>query len=66
MVYPEEIETQGFIEAEPALGFHRPNSFNKVLNLDECHLQNDLSNDIRNHLRDFVLKTNFILQSLYP
>ncbi|MBK8702085.1 MAG: 23S rRNA (uracil(1939)-C(5))-methyltransferase RlmD [Saprospiraceae bacterium] len=52
---PEEIENEGFIESEPALGFHRPSSFNKVLNLEECHLQNDLSNDIRNHLRDFCV-----------
>ena len=29
MAYSEEIETQGFIEAEPALGFHRPNHLTK-------------------------------------
>ncbi|MBK7223233.1 MAG: 23S rRNA (uracil(1939)-C(5))-methyltransferase RlmD [Saprospiraceae bacterium] len=62
---PEEIETKGFIETEPALGFHRPNSFNKVLNLDECHLQNDLSNDIRNHLRDFCIEKQISFYNPY-
>lgn len=62
---PEEIETQGFIEAEPALGFHRPNSFNKVLNLEECHLQNDLSNDIRNHLKDFCVEKQISFYNPY-
>ena len=62
---PEEIENEGFIESEPALGFHRPNSFNKVLNLEECHLQNDLSNDIRNHLRDFCVEKQISFYNPY-
>lgn len=53
---PEEIESKGVIEREPALGFHRPGSFSKVLNIEECHLQNDLQNDIRNHLRKFCIE----------
>lgn len=62
---PEEIETEGKIERGPALGFHRPGSFSKVLNLEECHLLNDLHNDVRNHLRDFCLDKNISFYNPY-
>jgi 23S rRNA (uracil1939-C5)-methyltransferase len=52
---PEEIESKGLIESEPALGYHRPGSFSKILDIQECFLQNDLSNDIRNHLKQFCI-----------
>ena len=32
----------------PGLGFHIPNCFDKVLQIDECHLMDPLNNDIRN------------------
>jgi 23S rRNA (uracil1939-C5)-methyltransferase len=53
---PEEIETKGVIEPEPALGFHRPGSFNKILDIQECFLQNDLNNEIRNHLKKICVE----------
>ena len=62
---PEEIESEGVIIREPALGFHRPGSFSKVLNIHECHLQNDLQNDIRNHLRSFCLEKNISFHNPY-
>lgn len=62
---PEEIENEGVITREPALGFHRPGSFSKVLNIHECHLQNDLQNDIRNHLRSFCLEKNISFHNPY-
>ena len=40
---------------EPALGFHIPNMFDKVLDIEKCHLQPDPSNEIRNDLREFCL-----------
>jgi 23S rRNA (uracil1939-C5)-methyltransferase len=52
---PEEIDNKGVIEQEPALGYHRPGSFNKILDIQECHLQNDLSNQIRNFLKEFCI-----------
>jgi 23S rRNA (uracil1939-C5)-methyltransferase len=52
---PEEIENKGVIEQEPALGYHRPGSFNKILDIQECHLQNDLSNQVRNFIKDFCI-----------
>ena len=38
-----------------AVGFHVPGRFDKVLDIQECHLQDDLSNRIRNHIRDYAL-----------
>lgn len=42
---------------EPALGFHIPNCFDKVLQIDECHLMPDIQNDIRNAVRDYAIAT---------
>lgn len=40
----------------PALGFHVPGSFDKVIDIEECHLQASLNNDIRNKVRDYALE----------
>ncbi len=41
--------------AEPgALGFHIPTLFDKVLNIEHCVLQDDLSNQIRLAVRDYA------------
>lgn len=39
----------------PGLGFHIPGQFDKVLNIQECHLQPDPSNTIRNGVRQFAI-----------
>jgi len=39
----------------PALGFHIPRKFDRVLNIERCLLQPDLSNTIRNTIRDYAL-----------
>ena len=36
------------------LGFHAPRFFDKVLNIERCHLQIDLNNQIRNELRRYA------------
>lgn len=42
--------------AEPgALGFHIPTLFDKVLNIEHCALQEDLSNKIRLAVRDYAI-----------
>jgi len=43
----------------PALGFHVPGAFDKVIDIDECFLQQDPSNRIRNELRIFVLEKGY-------
>ena len=41
-----------------ALGFHIPGMFDKILDIDKCHLQEEPSNAIRNELRAYALKNN--------
>lgn len=41
---------------EPALGFHISGLFDKVLNIEKCVLQADISNEIRNFLRDYTIQ----------
>lgn len=53
----EEIRTDEIIQ-EPALGFHVPGRFDKILDISECHLQESLSNRIRNFIRDFALSND--------
>ncbi len=53
----EQLNDSTFI-AQPALGFHVPGKFDKVLNIHQCHLQDDYSNAIRNFVRAFSLKND--------
>ncbi len=43
----------------PALGFHVPGSFDKVIDIDTCHLQAEPSNAIRNTLRQYALDKGY-------
>lgn len=42
-----------------ALGFHIPGCFDKVLDIHKCWLQDDISNQIRNFIRDYCHKKNY-------
>jgi 23S rRNA (uracil1939-C5)-methyltransferase len=54
----EEIET-GEEFNRNALGFHIPGSFDKILDIFNCHLQKEPSNAIRNSVREFAHQHNF-------
>ncbi len=41
-----------------AAGFHIPGAFDKVLDIDRCHLQDDLGNRLRRHVKDFAKRNN--------
>jgi 23S rRNA (uracil1939-C5)-methyltransferase len=41
---------------EPALGYHIPKWFDKVIDITECHLQAEPSNAIRDFVRQFALE----------
>jgi 23S rRNA (uracil1939-C5)-methyltransferase len=49
----EEID-EGNELSRTALGFHIPKMFDKILNIEHCHLQEDPSNSIRNALKEFA------------
>jgi 23S rRNA (uracil1939-C5)-methyltransferase len=50
----EEILTGDIIEKENALGFHIPGLFDKVLDLEFCHLQPEPTNAIRNAVKRYA------------
>lgn len=54
----EEIEAagDGEIKRKPALGFHAPGMFDKVVNIDTCYLQPEPTNKIKNLLRKLALQ----------
>ncbi|HKK41957.1 MAG TPA: 23S rRNA (uracil(1939)-C(5))-methyltransferase RlmD, partial [Bacteroidales bacterium] len=52
----EEIDSGATIEKENALGFHIPGLFDKILDIEECLLQPEPSNRIRNEVRQYALK----------
>ena len=41
-----------------ALGFHIPLRFDKILDIEKCHLQEEVSNQIRNSIRSYALENN--------
>ncbi len=51
----EEIAKSEEIERTPALGFHVPKLFDKVVDIHKCHLQADPSNAIRNAIKNYAL-----------
>ena len=44
------------LKIEPGLGFHIPGAFDKVLDIEECHLMDDINNRIRNGVRTYALE----------
>ena len=50
----QEIEQTETLENRNALGFHIPKMWDKILDIQKCHLQEDPSNAIRNEVRDFA------------
>ena len=49
----EEINSGDDFTDRNGLGFHVPGMFDKVIDLEECHLQPELSNLIRQEIRDY-------------
>jgi 23S rRNA (uracil1939-C5)-methyltransferase len=50
----EELNDKENVPDHNALGFHIPGLFDKVFNVEKCYLQNDLSNEIRNSVREYA------------
>lgn len=59
MTYEEIADLSHEIEPEPALGFHIPNMFDKVLDIEKCWLQADPSNAIRLEIKRFCREQGF-------
>jgi len=50
---------EGFGEVGGALGYHVSRIFNKVIDIYECWLMDDVNNNIRNTIRNFALANEF-------
>ena len=50
----DEIKSGEELGKENALGFHIPKMWDKILDIQKCHLQQDPSNQIRNEIRAFA------------
>ncbi len=46
----------GEVQNMNGVGFHIPGMFDKVLDIKKCWLQDDISNQLRNEIRDYALK----------
>lgn len=47
------------LEGGGALGFHVPRIFDKIIDIHECYLMDNVNNQIRNTVRAFALANNF-------
>jgi 23S rRNA (uracil1939-C5)-methyltransferase len=45
--------------AQGALGFHAPRIFDKIIDIQECYLMDDVNNRIRNTMREFAVGHGF-------
>ena len=52
----EEIQSETTIEQRNALGFHIPGMWDKILDIEKCHLQEEPSNRIRNEVKRFAIQ----------
>ncbi|MDY0082756.1 MAG: 23S rRNA (uracil(1939)-C(5))-methyltransferase RlmD [Ignavibacteriaceae bacterium] len=59
----EEISKAEKLERDFALGLHIPRIYDKVLDIDECFLQSEISNNILNFTREFFKKRNTSIYS---
>ncbi len=55
----DEIKSGINFNDRRALGFHLPGKFDRVLDIDRCYLQHDLSNQIRNKIKEFTLRNHY-------
>ncbi|MDR3626121.1 MAG: 23S rRNA (uracil(1939)-C(5))-methyltransferase RlmD [Ignavibacteriaceae bacterium] len=59
----EELNSSETVEKNFALGLHVPSVFDKVLDVDECFLQSELSNKILNLTRKFFKEKSISIYS---
>ena len=54
----EEVKQNVKYDQMNAVGFHIPGAFDKVLAIEKCWLQDDISNQLRNSIRDYAYEHN--------
>lgn len=54
----QEIESKNIFDDRDALGFHIPGNFSKVLDIHQCWLQENISNEIRLSIKQFAIENH--------
>jgi 23S rRNA (uracil1939-C5)-methyltransferase len=58
-VSAKDAKSEDLVDKENGLGFHPKGFFAKVVDVKKCYLQADLSNDIRNYIREIALEKEY-------
>ena len=54
-----ELKSDNIDNKQNVLGFHKKGFYDKIINIEKCHLQNDISNIIRNTIYEFCLSNDY-------
>ncbi|MBO4664882.1 MAG: 23S rRNA (uracil(1939)-C(5))-methyltransferase RlmD [Bacteroidaceae bacterium] len=60
----EEVKQDVKYDVMDAVGFHITGAFDKILDIEKCHLMDDLQNQIRNDIRDYAIKNGLVFYDL--
>ena len=52
----EEVKDESISNKEDVIGFHRPGAYDKIIQIDECFLQPEPSNALRNGIRALAIE----------
>lgn len=52
----EEVKADVKYDVMDAVGFHITGAFDKILDIEECHLMDNINNEIRNDIRSYALE----------
>jgi 23S rRNA (uracil1939-C5)-methyltransferase len=55
----KEIQEEGPVALQNALGFHAPKIFDKIIDISSCYLMDGVNNSIRNTIRQFAQENNY-------
>jgi 23S rRNA (uracil1939-C5)-methyltransferase len=55
----EEVKSEIDLPERRALGFHLNGKFDRILDIETCYLQDDLSNKIRNATRNYTISNDY-------
>ncbi len=60
----EEVKNDVKYDQMNAVGFHITGAFDKILDIDECHLMDDINNRIRNSIREYAFAHDLVFYDL--
>ena len=54
-----EIQLGGEVLQENAVGYHVPRLYDKIIDIEECFLMDEVNNQVRNSVREFAKQKNY-------